>query len=164
MCNLHKSLPRLLTVWLLEKKKGDGNPAKPDFRSPQNHKPHQTSEFVERHSWIKKTREHVLAPCPSICCWFDICGFRKKLDSVGWSLATLQEAGFVDALSKAYQIVGMPLHVLPHGASEKILVLNDGIARSLDLKDSNATNPISFAFYVRDLLNGFFQLRKSLSR
>lgn len=136
---------------------------KPAPYSPQNHEPHQTLEFQERHHWTNKARGRALAPCPSLCCWSDICGFRAKLDKAGWSLGRLQKDGFVEVLSEAYQRIGMPIHVQLQGASEKILVLNDGIARSLDLKDSQATNPITFAFYMRDILNGFFHLREWLA-
>jgi|CXWL01.1.fsa_nt_gi hypothetical protein len=127
--------------------------------SPQNYEPHQTQEFLERYRWTSKARARALEPCPSICCWFDICGFRSKLDRANWSLSRLQTDGFVEVLSEAYQRIGMPMHVQLQGASEKILVLNDAVARSLDLEGRDATNPITFAFYIRDILNGFFHLR-----
>lgn len=130
--------------------------------SHQNHEPHQSVEFADVLRWTNMARGHMLVPCPSICSWFDICGFRSKLDSANWSLSSLQNDGFIEVLSEAYRMTAMPIHVHPQGALEKILVLNDGVARSLDMGDSAETNPITFSFYLRDILNIFFRLCRYL--
>lgn len=94
-----------------------------------------------------------MVPVPSICIWTDICGFASKLGRANWDLTQAQAQGLLRVLSDIYETAALPLLVdSPPAQSERILVLNDGIARTMDLPDPSAVEPVRFTFYLRDLL------------
>ncbi|MBI4447323.1 MAG: hypothetical protein HY645_15630 [Acidobacteria bacterium] len=104
-----------------------------------------------------------LAPVCSVCTWMDISGFRAKLDSANWDLGTAQARGLIDILSDAYEIAAKPIPLgFPPTPLERLLVLNDGIARVLDLPDGFQGEPFLAALYLREILTKHFRLIQHL--
>lgn len=128
-----------------------------------NHHPFETTENLERVHWRHRVRDKELAVIPCISSWFDICGYGQALESVGWQLTKLRDRGLFDALERAYSLLGYPLiSGIPPMPTERVLVINDGIARTTDLADPAYINHGAFLFYVRDLLIKHFQLQRIL--
>jgi len=115
--------------------------------------PWEKEEFNAALEWERKAREGLLKPIPCISGWMDICGFGSRLESAAWDLQKLQTSGMVNILSEAYSRVGHPLWTgvspAPH---EIILVLNDGIARTVDLLHPEYTDAVQAIFYVRNIV------------
>ncbi|MBV2180849.1 MAG: hypothetical protein KUL86_06385 [Castellaniella sp.] len=133
--------------------------------SPDNHHPFETTEYLERFHWLQRVKNKKLNVVPCISSWFDICGYGQVLESVGWQLTKLLDSGLFNALEHAYSLLGYPLiSGVPPMPTERILVINDGIARTTDLADPAYINHSQFLFYVRDLLIKHFQLQQFLTQ
>jgi hypothetical protein len=99
-----------------------------------------------------------LLPVRCICTWMDIGGFRAKLEGANWDLAVAQSHGLIETLNQAYQIAATPIPLAAISTpQERLLVLNDGIARTIDLP-SFGGEPVRAAFYLRDVLVKHFHL------
>lgn len=121
--------------------------------------PWEKEEYSQSLEWRKKAREGTLNPIPCISAWMDICGFGSKLESANWDLKLLQKSGTVNLLSEVYQRVGHPFWVGVHPEPfENILIINDGIARTVDLGAPEHTRAIQAIFYMRDLALGHLSL------
>jgi hypothetical protein len=92
--------------------------------------PYEGKEFQEWLSWQKKASQGDLNPIPSICCWSDICGFGARLDAAKWDLSSPLAQSLLTILSRMHSILAQGW-CLPH--PDKVLVLNDGVARVFDL-------------------------------
>jgi hypothetical protein len=115
--------------------------------------PSNSEEFHERTKWRTKTKDHKLSVSNCIAAWSDICGFGEQLRKNKWNLESLQKDGMLLLLSEVFTAVGGPLLVnispLPH---EIVLVLNDGVARTVDMLHKDKVSSQTFLFYLRDLL------------
>ena len=82
----------------------------------------------------------------------DICGFGSALEKHSWDLIELQKSGLLNLLSMVYQRAAHPfltgVEPMPY---ESILVINDGIARTVDLDKPEFSHAASFIFYLREL-------------
>ncbi len=106
-----------------------------------------------------------LIPIPCIGAWIDVCGFGSQLEAAKWSLSELQLAGTVNLLNEVYQRVGRPFWVgVEPEPYENVLVLNDGIARTVDLGNVQYAQAEQAIFYVRDLVLGHLHLLRLTNR
>ena len=119
-------------------------------------KPSDSKEFSDVLSWGDKKLE----PVNCVAAWFDICGYGKALAKNKLRLEGMIQDGYVDLLYETHRILGYPLVVMPP-TSEKILILNDGLARTCDVPkvytvDDPAT---SYILYIREI---FFKYKYCL--
>jgi len=125
----------------------------------QARSPFDSTEFEQRLYWSEAAKGGKLWPVRVVCAWSDIWGFGLKLEEAGWDLGSAQTAGLVETLDLVYERAGRPLLVGTGAqASERILVLNDGIARTTDLKTTKSLNRRLMVYYLRDLLIQHFVL------
>ena len=130
---------------------------------PQQPSPFESAEAINRRSWHQMAREGNLNVVRAISAWSDICGFSSLLERCGWDLDAAKSAGIFTTLASAYQTFGVPFIVgAPPMPSERVLVLNDGIARTIDLHEQYEPIPQLLIFYIRDLLMRHFMLENSL--
>lgn len=127
--------------------------------------PFESSEYREREEWRRKVTDKDLKIIPCVSAWFDICGYGNLLEKCSWDLRTLRDNGFFEALSLAYERMGNPFIAdVPPRPTERVLVVNDGVARTIDLASPVHIEPVRLLFYVRDLFLAHFQLMSSLAR
>jgi hypothetical protein len=125
----------------------------------KNYNPYDSAEHQERDLWRVRVDERALRIVPCISAWFDICGYGKILESVNWNLSSLRDVGLFDALARAYALLGGPFIVgVPPMPTERVLIINDGVARTTDLVGPQYVNQAVLLFYIRDLLITHFQL------
>lgn len=125
----------------------------------KNHSPYDSGEYEERKLWQRKVARRELNIVPCISAWFDICGFGNALECAGWDLASLQDNGLFVALGRAYSRLAYPfISGVPPMPTERILIINDGIARTVDLSDPDHVSPGPLIFYLRELLIAHYQL------
>jgi len=128
-----------------------------------NHAPYDTQEYMDLRYWRKQAAEGELNTFPCIAAWSDICGFGNALKDAGWNLLKLKEEGLFKILSQAYSLLGKPfISGVPPMPTERILIINDGVARTTDLSDSRYIQHLSLLFYVRDLLMHHYMLERQL--
>ena len=78
---------------------------------------------------------------------------ESRLALGNWDLNAAQAQGLLRVLSRVYETAALPLLVdVPPKQSERVLVLNDGIARTIDLPGPRAVDRVRLVFYLRDLL------------
>jgi len=132
--------------------------------SPPDHNftPFDSQEYVERTYWSRQVVQGELKVFRTIAGWSDICGFGCALASSAWDLSKLNR-GLFRALSQAYMSLGKPLiSGVPPMPSERVLVINDGIARTIDLVGSEYVEQVLLLFYIRDLLMQHYMLEQKL--
>lgn len=128
-----------------------------------NHHPFETSEYLESVHWRYRVKEKKLEIIPCVSSWFDICGYGHALESAEWQLKRLRDIGLFDILGRVYSSLGYPLIAgVPPMPTERVLVINDGVARTTDLADPAYIDHGAFLFYVRDLFIKHFQLQRLL--
>lgn len=114
--------------------------------------PWEKDEYKNARKWAKKAQEKQLDVVPCIAAWMDVCGFGSALESSSWNLATLQKNDMLTMLSEVYERVAHPFLIavepMPY---EIVLVINDGIARTVDLGKPEFADAGQFIFYLRDL-------------
>lgn len=121
--------------------------------------PHDSKEFQEKLMWRSKAQNKTLVVSDCISSWTDICGFGSLLAHAKWDLGTLQNEGMVCFLNEFHLIAGKPLLVnIDPFPNDKVIVLNDGIARTIDLFHSEKMHAHSFLIYFRDLLFTHYHL------
>lgn len=115
--------------------------------------PWEKDEYKKSTEWARKAKAGELHVIPCISGWMDVCGFGSALERCSWNLVELQKSGLLNLLSTVYQMAAHPFLVgVESMLYESILVINDGISRTVDLDKPNCTNTVSFIFYLRDLL------------
>lgn len=114
--------------------------------------PWEKQEYLDSVAWAKKSKAGELEVKPCISVWMDVCGFGSALEKCTWDLVELQKCGMLELLSTIYQRAGHPFLVgvepMPY---ESILIINDGISRTVDLDKPEYANCVPFVFYLRDL-------------
>lgn len=126
--------------------------------------PYETEEFAQDNEWRRLARAGDLRVIRTVAAWSDICGFGAMLESAGWDLEKLRTNGVFELLSWAYRMLGKPFFIgLPPEPSDRVLVLNDGVARSLDLGLLANPYPVQILFYIRDLFMSHYMLEEVLS-
>lgn len=132
------------------------------MNNTHNVAPHQSAEADEARKWRSLAREGRLDAIRVVAAWSDVCGFGAALEKAGWDLESLKEQGIFDVLSQTYQFLGRPLVAgVPPEPSERVLIINDGVARSLDISFL-PLDPARVVFYVRDILMYHFMLEEVL--
>jgi hypothetical protein len=125
--------------------------------------PLDSQEFKEQDYWENQTSLSALVPIRAIAAWSDICGFGNALRNAQWKLSNLTNGGLFQALSQTHSLLGKPFLVgVPPVPSERILVINDGVARTIDLIDPKYVDRANLIFYVRDLLMHHYMLEEIL--
>lgn len=127
--------------------------------------PFEKEEFQVSLEWEKKARAGSLQTVPCISVWMDVCGFGSQLETANWDLGELQKSGTVNLLSEVYQRVGHPFWVGVHPQPfENVLVINDGVARTVDLGSPEHVQVVQAIFYIRDLALGHLHLLRLTDR
>ena len=123
--------------------------------------PHESKEFLDTLKWRQKATDKMLQPSNCIASWTDICGFGSMLENNNWDLEKLQQANIVKLLNEFSSIAGRPLLVnIDPFPNDKIIILNDGIARTVDLKHIDKVNSYQFLIFLRDLITTHYLLLK----
>ena len=121
--------------------------------------PFESKEYRDAEMWRAKSKQKLLPIGDCIASWTDICGFGNLLEKNKWDLHNLQKNNIVHLLSEMHVIAGTSkltnIDPLPN---EKIIVLNDGIAGTIDLHHIEKLHAHIFLFYFRDLLLTHHQL------
>ena len=121
--------------------------------------PWEKEEFQKSRKWIRDSKSGSLTPIPCIGVWMDVCGFGSRLEEANWNLDILQSNGTLNLLSEVYQCVGHPFLVgVEPQPFENILILNDGIARTVDFHNTQYIHAVQAIFYIRDLVLGHLHL------
>lgn len=84
--------------------------------------------------------------------WADICGFGSLLEKSSWELSELNNNGDIQLLRSFYDINGRCL--LPGTAPypyDITMIVNDGIAKTMDLSFTKQFDSYDILFYIRDL-------------
>ncbi|MBJ2128433.1 hypothetical protein JC525_05740 [Alteromonas sp. IB21] len=114
--------------------------------------PLDKKEYQESLIWARKAEKGELEPIPCISGWMDVCGFGSALELGHWDLINLQKGGLLNLLSAIYQRAGHPYLIgvepIPY---ETVLVINDGIARTIDLNRTDLADAVQIIFYLRDI-------------
>lgn len=114
--------------------------------------PWEKDEYKKSEEWAIKAKAGELHVIPCISGWMDVCGFGAALEKHSWNLAELQKSGLLNLLSTVYQRAARPfltgVEPMPY---ESILVINDGISRTVDLDKPEFAHAAIFIFYLRDL-------------
>lgn len=114
--------------------------------------PWEKEEYLDAKKWTDIARRGELKVIPCIAGWIDICGFGAALETARWDLKELQKRGLLELLSYVYEQVGHPYLIgVEPMPFETVLVINDGIARTVDLDKPEYANGAQFIFYLRDL-------------
>lgn len=121
--------------------------------------PYDSSEFHDLMAWEKKTKSKGLEPNLCIAGWMDICGFGARLEKYKWDLAGLQESNMLKLLNSVYSLAAdsLLINTAPY-PFESVLIINDGIARSVDLKYIEHVHEFNLARYLMDLVIKHYQL------
>lgn len=114
--------------------------------------PWDKEEYIKAIEWQDKAEAKLLDVTPCIAAWMDICGFGSALEKSSWNLVNLQKRGTLEMLSKVYQRAAHPFLIgVDPTPYETVLVINDGIARTVDLGKPEFASAVQFVFYLRDL-------------
>lgn len=128
-----------------------------------NYTPYDSPEYKVFSYWRDQAKRGELKTIPCIAGWSDICGSGRLLDKAHWSLQAAQDLDLFRALSQKYLVLGRPLITgVPPMPTERVLVINDGVARTIDLTDPAYIHQAHILFYVRDLLMYHYMLERQL--
>lgn len=126
--------------------------------------PFEKKEFQQALDWAKRARAGELEPVPCVSGWMDVCGYGSQLEKCSWDLKVLQKSGTINLLSEVYRCVGHPFWIgVKPAPYENVLIINDGVARTVDLATPKYINIIQAVFYVRDLILGHLTLLRVTS-
>lgn len=115
--------------------------------------PWEKQEVKDSEKWSLISKKKKLIPINCISGWVDICGYGSILKKNNWDISKIQEDGFINLLNEFHIRCAHPFITLPPVISEKILILNDGLARTCDILPSIGliyTGHI-FIIYLREL-------------
>lgn len=115
--------------------------------------PYESDEFREKIKWEENSKGKKLIPIPCIAAWIDICGFGSELEKASWDLNELQNQNIFQLLSEVYSLTAEPFLV---GVSpypfESTLIINDGIAKTVDLMHLDKTSEFAIIKYIEKLI------------
>jgi len=127
--------------------------------------PSDSKEFLDYLKLRYKIYNQKLKISSCIATWTDVCGFGNLLQKNNWDLNKLQDNRIVHLLNEVYTIAGRVF--LPNVAplpSDRIIVLNGGIAKSVDLEYRSYLNGYVFLFFIRDTIINHHILLKITKR
>jgi len=105
--------------------------------------------LAERGRWSLLVEAQNLDAFDTVCSFMDLGGFGHRLRTCDWDLDRAQKTGLLGDLAYFYK---MGAEAIPSPTlEERVLVLNDGIARTVDL--AHPIDMLAFLVYVRDLVN-----------
>jgi len=94
----------------------------------------------------------------------DICGFGTRLAAARWDLCAHQSKDLVKALGETYDHLCSPMLTdYRDEPSERVIILNDGIGRTVDLPHPKVIDRIRLVRYIRDILIKHFILVSQLT-
>lgn len=111
-------------------------------------------KLLERAYWASLVRTQQLDVFDSVCSYMDLHRFGQVLRDVHWQLKQAQSKGLIKDLAYFYRM-GASTEFSP-SPEERILVLNDGIARVVDFPSGIVMNAMTV--FVRDLIVTHCQL------
>lgn len=121
--------------------------------------PYCTDEHKIETHWQNQTVENKLKPIPCLSAWIDVCGFGSQLESAEWDLNILQDQNLLKLLNIVYEHTADPFWMsLPPLPYEKTLIINDGVAKTLDLKYASANHDHTITHYIKCFINTHFRL------
>lgn len=130
----------------------------------KHYEPYNSDEFLA-HAALNAHIRSGAEPVKSMCTWHDVCGFGGILDKHKWDLSTLSGTDDVTVLSDVYDIAGDPGIIgIPPGLCEKVLILNDGIAKSTDILKPHDDDWGRVCFYLRDAPMKHFMMQRLLKK
>lgn len=129
--------------------------------NPHDIESHRTSEIPEAHKWFLLSTQGVLDVVGVIAGWSDICGFENKLKNANWDLESIKKEGVFGTLHHTYRLLGRPFTVVPFGAGERVLIINDGVARTLDI-EVTTLEAAHIVLYIKNLVMHHYQLEELL--
>jgi len=115
--------------------------------------PSDSKKFLGYQKWRDESENQKLKTSSCIATWTDVCGFGNLLQKNNWDLNKLQDERIVHLLNEVYTIAGRVF--LPNVAplpSDRIIVLNDEIAKTVDLEYKSYLNGYVFLFFIRDTI------------
>lgn len=121
--------------------------------------PWDKEEYKNAMKWQEKAKGQLLDVVPCVAAWMDVCGFGAALEKNSWDLVSLQKSGTLTMLSQVYQRAAHPFLIgVDPMPCEIVLVINDGIARTVDLGRPEIASAGQIVFYLRDLFFSHNQL------
>lgn len=125
---------------------------------------YESKESIESQNWWLKSKSKELKIVECISCWSDVCGFGNLLQNNDWDLRKVQDAGAIELLNAVYSIAGrISLPNIDPLPCDKIIVLNDGIARTVDLTHKDKLDGYIFLMFLRDIILNHFTLLRVTS-
>ncbi|HAT1793401.1 TPA: hypothetical protein I8Y89_001419 [Legionella pneumophila] len=124
--------------------------------------PWEKEEYKKARKWSSSSKKKILQSTTCITGWADICGYGQILEKCGWDLNEMQKEGYIHLLNKFHELNAYPILPIPGLLCEKILILNDGLARTCDIVPSTGLVyfGLPFIFFIREL---FFKFHFSKS-
>lgn len=105
-------------------------------------------ELAEKARWNTLAAAQSLDVFDSFCSFMDLGGYGNVLRASNWDLKKAQQQGLIEDLAYFFR---MGAHSIPSSTSEeRILVLNDAIARTVD--PAHGMDMLAMTAYVRDLV------------
>ena len=105
-------------------------------------------ELAEKARWNTLADAQDLDVFDSFCSFMDLGGYGNGLRASNWDLEKAQQQGLIQDLAYFFR---MGAHSIPSPTSEeRILVLNDAIARTVD--PAHGVDMLAMTMYVRDLV------------
>ena len=96
--------------------------------------PFESEEQIQERKWQQKAKEGKLSPISCLSTWMDVCGFGSQLENNEWDITRMQTSGMINLLNQVYSLFAGPILARPDPEpNEKVLIINDGIARTIDL-------------------------------
>lgn len=115
--------------------------------------PYEKEEFLKQESLRQKAVERKLNIIPCFSYWADICGFGNTLSKANWNIKDINDSGILSILSDVYTMYSnVRLHGVDPMPYDVSLILNDGIAKSIDLNHIDLLDANMFVFFIRDLI------------
>ena len=131
---------------------------KPTNDNPMKN-PYDHPEVKKTMEWHENAQSNNLTPQPCVAAWIDICGFGYQLEKAGWSLIELQNQNLLKLLSSVYLRLSDPFWVgVPPFPFETTLIINDGVAKTVDLTNLEHTDGILISKYIEELLIAHYHL------
>ena len=129
---------------------------------------YDNKEYKNLFKWEKLATKKGIRKNKCLSMWMDICGFGSALEDAKWDLTNLQNNGLLILLNRFYLVAAKPRLVsLGTCPNEKLLVINDGIASTVDLINCDkclSSHTFSFLYYIRDIIETHCLVKKFITK
>lgn len=115
--------------------------------------PLDSSEVRKDMKYNELSHSKKLISYPCLGFWSDICGFGSLLEKNHWNLSELNFNGVMSLQRNFYDVIGSTkladIYPYPYDCT---LILNDGIAKTVNMTNLHPAYSFGFIIYIRDLL------------